>query len=157
MKICLISLQHHARFTYDETKKRYQVIDSGSRNGTFLNGKRLSVAKQESEPREVAHGSIVHIGGTKLLCHVHNGNETCGHCEPGLVQQSNSLDESKICKKTLHKDELRRLRQKFGIDKDNVTSGSQLASGYQDRAQARRQHVGSSHHFDKTQQSSVHT
>ncbi|XP_011332504.1 angiogenic factor with G patch and FHA domains 1 isoform X2 [Ooceraea biroi] len=149
--------KHHARFTYDETKKRYHVIDSGSRNGTFLNGKRLSVAKQESEPCEIAHGSIVQIGGTKLLCHIHNGNETCGHCEPGLVQQSNNLDENKISKKTLHKDELRRLRHKFGIDKDNVTSGSQLASGYQDRAQARRQHVGSSHHYDKTQQSSIHT
>jgi len=142
---------------YDEIKKRYQVIDSGSRNGTFLNSKRLSVAKQESEPHEIVHGSIVQIGGTKLLCHIHNGNETCGHCEPGLVQQSSNLDENKISKKILHKDELRRLRHKFGVDKDTVTSGSQLASGYQDRAQARRQHVGSSHHYDKTQQSSVDT
>ncbi|CAL1681908.1 unnamed protein product [Lasius platythorax] len=148
--------KYHARFIYDETKKQYHIIDSGSRNGTFLNGKRLSVAKQESEAHEITHGSIIKIGGTKLLCHIHNGNETCGHCEPGLVQQNINLDENKASKKKLHKEELRRLKHKFGFAKDNV-SNSQLASGYQDRAEARRQHVGSSHHRDKTEQSSVHT
>jgi hypothetical protein len=65
------------------------MIDFGSRNGTFLNGKRLSVAKQESDPHEVIHGSLLQVGGTKLLCHIHAGQETCGHCEPGLVQQAN--------------------------------------------------------------------
>ncbi|XP_067203473.1 angiogenic factor with G patch and FHA domains 1 isoform X3 [Linepithema humile] len=149
--------KHHARFSYDETKKQYQMIDSGSRNGTFLNGKRLSVAKQESEPHEITHGSVIKIGETKLLCHIHNGNETCGHCEPGLIQQNINLDENKVSKKELYKEELRRLKYKFGIEKNNVLSGSQLASGYQDRAQARRQHVGSLHHHAKTQQSSIHT
>lgn len=133
------------------------MIDSGSRNGTFLNGKRLSVAKQESEPHDIMHGSIIKVGATKLLCHIHNGNETCGHCEPGLVQRNVSLDGNKASKKKLHKEELRRLKHKFGVEKGNVMSSSQLASGYQDRAQARRQHIGSLHHHAKTQQSSVHT
>ncbi|XP_011067127.1 PREDICTED: angiogenic factor with G patch and FHA domains 1 isoform X3 [Acromyrmex echinatior] len=148
--------KYHARFVYDEIKKQYQVIDSGSRNGTFINGKRLSVAKQESEPHEIIHGSIIKIGGTKLLCHIHNGNETCGYCEPGLVQQNINLNEIKASKTKLYKEELRRLKHKFGIDKDNMSS-SQLATGYQDRAQARRQHVGSSDPHAKTQQSSIHT
>ncbi|KAG5325206.1 AGGF1 factor, partial [Pseudoatta argentina] len=148
--------KYHARFVYDEIKKQYQVIDSGSRNGTFINGKRLSVAKQESEPHEIMHGSIIKIGGTKLLCHIHNGNETCGYCEPGLVQQNINLNENKASKTKLYKEELRRLKHKFGIDKDNMSS-SQLATGYQDRAQARRQHVGSSDPHAKTQQSSIHT
>ncbi|XP_011688023.1 PREDICTED: angiogenic factor with G patch and FHA domains 1 isoform X1 [Wasmannia auropunctata] len=149
--------KYHARFIYDEAKKQYQVIDSGSRNGTFINGKRLSVAKQESEPHEITHGSVIKIGGTKLLCHIHNGNETCGHCEPGLVQQNINLNENKALKTKLHKEELRRLKHKFGIENDNVISSSQLASGYQDRAQARRQHVGSSDPHAKTQQSSIYT
>ncbi|KAL6428657.1 hypothetical protein ACFW04_007930 [Cataglyphis niger] len=149
--------KYHARFTYDEIKKQYHVIDSGSRNGTFLNGKRLSVAKQESEAHEITHGSIIKIGETKLLCHIHNGNETCGHCEPGLVQQNISFDENKVSKKELHKEELRRLKHKFGFVKDNVMFNSQLGSGYQDRALARRQQVGSSHHLVKTEQSSIHT
>ncbi|XP_076379183.1 angiogenic factor with G patch and FHA domains 1 isoform X4 [Megalopta genalis] len=149
--------KHHARLIYDENKKMYQIIDSGSRNGTLLNGKRLSVAKQESDFHEVTHGSIIQVGSTKLLCHIHNGNETCGHCEPGLVQQCSSTEENKTSKKTLHKQELRRLKHKFGVEKDNVTAASQLASGYQDRAQSRRQCIGSLNHHAKTQQSSMDT
>ncbi|CAL7948507.1 unnamed protein product [Xylocopa violacea] len=149
--------KHHARFVYNEDKKVYEITDMGSRNGTFLNGKRLSVAKQESEPHEVLHGSVVQVGTTKLLCHIHNGNETCGHCEPGLVQQGNNAEESKASKKEQHKQELKRLKYKFGVEKDNVASASQVASGYQDRAQNRRQCVGSLNHHAKTQQSSVDT
>ncbi|XP_017758221.1 PREDICTED: angiogenic factor with G patch and FHA domains 1 [Eufriesea mexicana] len=147
--------KHHARFVYNEDKKIYEIIDLGSRNGTFLNSKRLSVAKQESEPHEVTHGSIVQVGTTKLLCHIHNGNETCGHCEPGLVQQSNNAEENKASKKEQHKQELKRLKYKFGVEKDNVATASQLALGYQDRAQSRRQCVGSLNHHAKTQQSSM--
>ncbi|XP_076637730.1 angiogenic factor with G patch and FHA domains 1 isoform X4 [Colletes latitarsis] len=147
--------KHHARFSYDEDKKVYQIIDLGSRNGTFLNGKRLSVAKQESDLHEVLHGSIIQVGSTKLLCHIHNGNETCGHCEPGLVQHNSIMEENKTSKKDLYKQELRRLKHKFGVEKDNIATASQLASGYQDRAQNRRHFVGSSNHHAKTHQSST--
>ena len=147
--------KHHARVVYNEDSKVYQIIDLGSRNGTFLNGKRLSAAKQESDYHEVSHGSIIQVGNTKLLCHIHNGNETCGHCEPGLVQQNSSAEESKASKKDLHKLELRRLKHKFGVEKDNVATASQVASGYQDRAHSRRQCIGSSNHHAKTQQSSM--
>ncbi|XP_076646216.1 uncharacterized protein LOC143355341 isoform X3 [Halictus rubicundus] len=149
--------KHHARLIYDESKKVYHIVDSGSRNGTLLNGKRLSVAKQESDFHEVTHGSTIQVGSTKLLCHIHNGNETCGHCEPGLVQQCSSAEENKTSKKTLHKQELRRLKHKFGVEKDNVATASQLALGYQDRAHSRRQCIGSLDHHAKTQQSSMDT
>lgn len=147
--------KHHARILFNEDKKIYEITDMGSRNGTFLNGKRLSVAKQESESYEISHGSIVQVGTTKLLCHIHNGNETCGHCEPGLLQQNNNAEENKGSKKEQYKQELRRLKHKFGVEKDNVASASQLASGYQDRAQNRRQCIGSLNHHAKTQQSSM--
>ncbi|XP_046753869.1 angiogenic factor with G patch and FHA domains 1 isoform X2 [Diprion similis] len=147
--------KQHARFQYDEVNKRYEIIDLGSRNGTILNGKRLSVAKQESEPFEIVHGSIIQVGCTKLLCHIHNGHETCGHCEPGLVQQNVNIEGSTARKQNQHKSELRRLKYKFGVEKNNVKTSSQLAAGYQDRAQARRVLVGSLNHHAKTQQSSV--
>ncbi|XP_046464940.1 angiogenic factor with G patch and FHA domains 1 isoform X2 [Neodiprion pinetum] len=147
--------KQHARFQYDEINKRYEIIDLGSRNGTILNGKRLSVAKQESEPFEIVHGSIIQVGGTKLLCHIHNGHETCGHCEPGLVQQNVNAEGSTTKKQNQHKSELRRLKYKFGVEKNNVKTSSQVAAGYQDRAQARRVLVGSLNHHAKTQQSSV--
>lgn len=149
--------KYHARIRYDEDEKHYHIIDSGSRNGTFLNGKRLSVAKQESDPHEIIHGSIVQVGCTKLLCHIHNGYETCGYCEPGLVQQNVSIEGSTTSKKDQHKSELRRLKHKFGVEKNNVAYASQVGTGYQDRAQARRDYVGSSNHHVKTQQSSLNT
>lgn len=149
--------KHHARLFYNDATNSYLIVDSGSRNGTFLNGKRLSVAKQESESHEIVHGSIIQVGGTKLLCHIHSGNETCGHCEPGLVQHSVNAEESVISRKDLHKQELRRLKSKFGIEKDNIVTASQLGIGYQDRAQARRQFVGSLNHHAKIEQSSIET
>lgn len=78
--------KHHIRFTFDEDKGNFLVTDMGSRNGTILNGKRMSSSKQESEALEVVHGSSIQIGSTVLLCHVHSGHQTCGHCEPGLIQ-----------------------------------------------------------------------
>lgn len=79
--------KYHAKFTFDEDKGRFLVTDMGSRNGTVLNGNRISSSKQESEALEVVHGSSLQIGSTVLLCHIHTGHQTCGHCEPGLIQK----------------------------------------------------------------------
>lgn len=46
----------------------------------------MSSSKQESDPMEIVHGSKIQIGSTILLCHIHEGSQTCGHCEPGLLQ-----------------------------------------------------------------------
>lgn len=129
----------------------------GSRNGTILNNKRLSVAKYESNPHEVMHGSVIQVGCTKLLCHIHSGHETCGSCEPGLLQCIADVDESYISKKKQHKSELRRLKTKFGVENDNADVASQVAAGYHDRALIRRICFGSSDHHTKTQQSSLDT
>lgn len=140
---------------YNEEKRVYEIIDLGSRNGTLLNGNRLSAAKQESEPSEIVHGSILQMNSTKLLCHIHNGYETCGHCEPGLIQSDDIAGDNITPIKNRHQLELRRLKSKFGVDKDNTQSASRLASGYKDRAQTRRKVVGSSSSHVKTQQSSL--
>lgn len=78
--------KHHATISFDKEKNKYMIVDLGSRNGTILNGKRMSASKQESEAQEIVHGSTVQIGMSKLLCHIHKGQQTCGHCEPGLIQ-----------------------------------------------------------------------
>ena len=115
------------------------------------------MAKHESDPNEVMHGSVVQVGSTKLLCHIHSGHETCGNCEPGLLQHSSIVEETFISKKKQHKSELRRLKTKFGVESNNIDVASQVAEGYQDRAQARRVFIGSSDHHSKTQQSSLDT
>ncbi|KAJ4443091.1 hypothetical protein ANN_04741 [Periplaneta americana] len=151
--------KHHAKFTFDETSEKYYLIDFGSRNGTYLNGKRLSVAKQESEPFEVIHGSLLQVGGTKLLCHIHAGKETCGHCEPGLVQQASvTPGEDKTTpqsKKHSHKTELRRIRRKFGLESSESNIKAISVPGYEDRAQIRRDTVGSQDDSEKTQIASL--
>lgn len=80
--------KHHLKFLYDKEANHYCIIDLGSRNGTLLNGKRMTPSKQESEPMEITHGSKIQVGSTILLCHIHNGNHTCRYCEPGLTSVS---------------------------------------------------------------------
>lgn len=79
--------KHHLKVSYNTDSSKYMIVDLGSRNGTFLNAKRLSSSKQESEPIEIPHGSKLQIGSTTLLCHIHEGTQTCGHCEPGLLME----------------------------------------------------------------------
>ena len=79
----------HARVA--RTGGKFFLSDLGSRNGTFVNGKRVSPSKVESaEPVEIGHKSELQIGTTTLMCHVHPGRETCLECEPGVVQGCDS-------------------------------------------------------------------
>ncbi|CAG2060316.1 unnamed protein product, partial [Timema podura] len=113
--------KHHAKFTFDEAEGKYFIVDFGSRNGTYLNGERLSVALRESEPHEVLHGSILQLGSTKLLCHIHMGRET----------------------------------RKFGLESSEPDMTAINKPGYEDRAQIRRNTVGSTDHNEKTQVASL--
>ncbi|XP_018562165.1 angiogenic factor with G patch and FHA domains 1 isoform X2 [Anoplophora glabripennis] len=148
--------KHHLKFTFDKGNGNYFVTDVGSRNGTLLNNKRMSPSKQESDPIHVKHGSKIQIGSTVLLCHIHDGNHTCGHCEPGLVQCTKVTSDKRIYKATRaerHKKELKLLRKKCGIV--SYDEDPKLASGYTDRAQQRRETVGSQNPHEKTQVASL--
>lgn len=89
----------HAEIKFNKDTNSYQIIDLGSQNGTILNGKRISDAKQKSQPVDVVHGSLIQFGSTKLLCHIHDGQKTCGHCEPGLIQAETTVKSGKIINK----------------------------------------------------------
>lgn len=84
-------LQHHAKVSFSEEDKCYSLVDLGSRNGTYVDGKRISVALRESEPVPLHHGTMMKVGCTRLECHVHAGRDTCPQCEPGCAQPSKSL------------------------------------------------------------------
>ncbi|XP_066996909.2 angiogenic factor with G patch and FHA domains 1 isoform X2 [Anabrus simplex] len=153
----------HAKFTFNETEKMFFVADFGSCNGTYLNGTRLSSSKEESESYVLLHGSVLEVGGTKLLCHIHCGRETCGHCEPGLIQPAPSSSEhliqmaqSRRSLKTEHKKEVDRIKRKFGLVQGRPNFPEKQTSNYEDRAQIRRETVGSQHHSEKTASSSVY-
>nr|CAD7402822.1 unnamed protein product [Timema cristinae] len=149
--------KHHAKFTFDEAQGKYFIVDFGSRNGTYLNGERLSVALRESDPHEVSHGNILQLGSTKLLCHIHMGRETCKQCEPGLVQGTKEVTADKFSESRgkQFKKELKRLRRKFGLESSEPDMTAINKPGYEDRAQIRRNTVGSTDHNEKTQVASL--
>lgn len=124
--------KYHLKFSYDENQSGYNCIDLGSRNGTFINGKRMSNAKQESEPMELPHGAVLQIGQTKLLCHIHDGLTTCGQCEPGLltnnsatayvdhVESSNSAKSKQCNVGDDHKRQLKNLKKRYGLQDESM-------------------------------------
>ncbi|CAH2089469.1 unnamed protein product [Euphydryas editha] len=148
--------RNHLDINYDMDKRMYLAVDLGSKNGTILNGIRMSESQERSTPIEVVHGSTIQLGETKLLCHIHAGNDTCGHCEPGLIMETQEKEKvayTRTCSvQKQHQLELARLKNKY--------APKQLAieeTAYNDRAQARREKVGSSHHSEKTQSSDINT
>ncbi|CAH1164656.1 unnamed protein product [Phaedon cochleariae] len=147
--------KHHLKITFDKESSQYLVVDLGSRNGTLLNGKRISSSKQESDPVAVTHGSKIQIGSTIFLCHVHEGNQTCGHCEPGLIQ-SKEEEIQKVDNTTRtdrYRKELKNLRMMYGVA--HAEDDTKLAKGYTDRAQKRRETIGSQNPHEKTQTASI--
>lgn len=119
--------KYHLKFTFDVDSAEYKCIDLGSRNGTVMNGKRMSNAKQESDAMPLKHGTVLQIGQTKLLCHIHDGHSTCGHCEPGLfktqIPETNSnhvVDVAEIPKTSNpaheHRRQLKNLKKRYGLE-----------------------------------------
>ncbi|XP_068620277.1 angiogenic factor with G patch and FHA domains 1-like isoform X2 [Battus philenor] len=147
--------RNHLDIRYNSERDVYLATDLGSKNGTILNGTRMSECQDISVPMEVVHGSVIQMGETKLLCHIHPGNETCGHCEPGLLMETEEKERKVAYTRTCsvqrqYQLELARLKNKYAKPPLAIE-----AEAYNDRAQARRDTVGSSHHAEKTQSSDV--
>lgn len=125
--------KYHLKFVYDANQSGYTCTDLGSRNGTFMNGKRMSNAKQESEPMKLLHGTVLQIGQTKLLCHIHDGHSTCGQCEPGLLganlpsiygecadEASSGSGKQKSANVSAdHKRQLKNLKKRYGLQDES--------------------------------------
>lgn len=124
-----LHFQFHLTFKYNATLAVYECVDMGSRNGTLLDGHRMSNAKQESEPLPVVHNSIIQLSQTKLLFHVHDGYATCDQCEPGLnvVAQPTGSGATEASgggtSQLTHKQELKQIRKRYGLA-DDSESGS---------------------------------
>lgn len=113
----------HLKINYDEKQSVYQIQDVGSRNGTILNGLRMSPAQVESRVINLNHGSVLQFSQTKLLCHIHDGNATCGQCEPGLITQEVDDEPSEMMGSDTgvlsHKTVLKRIQQKYGLENES--------------------------------------
>ncbi|XP_028174235.1 angiogenic factor with G patch and FHA domains 1 isoform X1 [Ostrinia furnacalis] len=147
--------RNHLDIRYDLASRTYMAMDLGSKNGTILNGMRMSESQVVSKPIEIIHGSILQLGETKLLCHIHPGKDTCGHCEPGLLLETEEKEKKAAYTRTCsvqkqHQLELARLKNKYAPQPKAIEE-----TAYNDRAQARRTKVGSSHHAEKTQSADI--
>lgn len=112
--------QHHLTISYDRKKKRYQCVDLGSKNGTILNGARMSASQQESKTIGIPHGSVMELSQTKLLFHIHEGHNTCAECEPGFyVQAETSAEAVEKITPISRKEELKRIQKRYGLETES--------------------------------------
>lgn len=110
----------HLRFTYNTDKDRYECIDIGSRNGTLLNGMRMSETGVKSKQIALPHDSVIELNKTRILCHIHEGHTTCDKCEPGIVQKTREAPTISAAVEVLsHKAALKQLQKRYGLESES--------------------------------------
>ncbi|XP_032405860.1 angiogenic factor with G patch and FHA domains 1 isoform X2 [Xiphophorus hellerii] len=148
----------HAEVYFDQEQQSYMLVDQGSQNGTVINGNRILQPKTKSEPHALMHGDEVKMGETVLSFHIHSGTDTCDGCEPGQVMahiSKHRRDESaeapglgKEDKESLRQKELKQMKAKYGLQSKEEIKALRNPK-YRDRAESRRQNVGSEGVFQR--------
>lgn len=149
----------HAEVYFDQEQQSYMLVDQGSQNGTVINGNRILQPKTKSEPHALMHGDEVKMGETVLSFHIHSGNDTCDGCEPGQVMAHLSKHKredntgpalTKEDKESLRQKELKQMKAKYGLQSGDFEETKALKNPkYKDRAESRRQTVGSEGAFQR--------
>lgn len=149
----------HAEVYFDVELQSYVLVDQGSQNGTVINGNRILQPKTKCDPCILEHGDEIKMGETVLSFHIHTGNDTCDGCEPGQVLAHLSLNKkeewsgpvlSKEEKEVVRQKELKHIKVKYGLKNSDYEGAKALKnSKYKDRAQKRRQTVGSEGTFQR--------
>ncbi|KAL0965335.1 hypothetical protein UPYG_G00279920 [Umbra pygmaea] len=151
----------HAEVYYDQEHQCYMIVDQGSQNGTVLNGNRILQPKAKCDPFPLTHGDEVKMGDTVLSFHIHYGTDTCDGCEPGQVmahlgkhQKNQPLQtgpaKTKEDKEVLRQKELKQMKVKYGLKSSEYEEAKALKNPkYVDRAESRRQTVGSEGAFQR--------
>uniref|UniRef100_A0A8C7WSN9 Angiogenic factor with G patch and FHA domains 1 n=1 Tax=Oryzias sinensis TaxID=183150 RepID=A0A8C7WSN9_9TELE len=149
----------HAEVYFDQEHQAYMLVDQGSQNGTVINGNRILQPKTKSEPRPLMHGDEVKMGETVLSFHIHSGTDTCDGCEPGQVMAHLSKHKreeppgpglAKEDKESLRQKELKQMKAKYGLQSTEYEETKSVKNPkYRDRAESRRQTVGSEGAFQR--------
>ncbi|CAG01869.1 unnamed protein product, partial [Tetraodon nigroviridis] len=149
----------HAEVYFDQEQQSYVLVDQGSQNGTVINGNRILQPKTKCEPQALMHGDEVKMGETVLSFHIHSGTDTCDGCEPGQVMAhlSRHKTEEKLGpvltkedKETKRQKELRQMKAKYGLQSNEYEETKTLKNPkYKNRAESRRQTVGSEGAFQR--------
>ncbi|KAM9362352.1 angiogenic factor with G patch and FHA domains 1 [Symphorus nematophorus] len=149
----------HAEVYFDQEQQSYMLVDQGSQNGTTINGNRILQPKTKCEPHALMHGDEVKMGETVLSFHIHSGTDTCDGCEPGQVMAHLSKHRreeqtgpalTKEDKEALRQKELKQMKAKYGLQSTEYEETKALKNPkYKDRAESRRQTVGSEGVFQR--------
>nr|XP_046224203.1 angiogenic factor with G patch and FHA domains 1-like isoform X3 [Oncorhynchus gorbuscha] len=151
----------HAEVYFDQDQQCYMLVDQGSQNGTVLNGNRILQPNAKCDPCPLTHGDEVKMGETVLSFHIHAGTDTCDGCEPGQVmahlskhQRNQPLQTgpapTKEDKELLRQKELKQMKVKYGLKSAEYEEDKALRNPrYVDRAESRRQTVGSEGVFQR--------
>ncbi|AWP03159.1 putative angiogenic factor with G patch and FHA domains 1 [Scophthalmus maximus] len=149
----------HAEVHFDQGQQSYMLVDQGSQNGTVINGNRILQPKAKCEPHALMHGDEVKMGETVLSFHIHSGTDTCDGCEPGQVMAHLSKHRraettgptlTKEDKEALRQKELKQMKAKYGLQSSEYEEVKAVRNPkYQDRAESRRQTVGSEGAFQR--------
>ncbi|XP_078139872.1 angiogenic factor with G patch and FHA domains 1 isoform X1 [Centroberyx gerrardi] len=149
----------HAEVYFDQSQQSYMLVDQGSQNGTVINGNRILQPKTKCEPYALTHGDEVKMGETVLSFHIHSGTDTCDGCEPGQVMAHLSKHRreekagpalTKEDKEALRQKELKQMKAKYGLQSSEYEEAKALRNPkYKDRAESRRQTVGSEGVFQR--------
>ncbi|KAF7668595.1 hypothetical protein LDENG_00002030 [Lucifuga dentata] len=149
----------HAEVYFDQNQQSYMLVDQGSQNGTIINGNRILQPKTKCEPYTLTHGDEVKMGETVLSFHIHSGTDTCDGCEPGQVMahlskhrtaENAGLAVTKEDKEALRQKELKQMKAKYGLQSTEYEEAKALKNTkYKDRAESRRQTVGSEGAFQR--------
>ncbi|TKS70886.1 Angiogenic factor with G patch and FHA domains 1 [Collichthys lucidus] len=149
----------HAEVHFDQEQQCYMLVDQGSQNGTVINGNRILQPKTKCEPHALMHGDEVKMGETVLSFHIHSGTDTCDGCEPGQVmahigkhrrEEQTGPTLTKEDKEALRQKELKQMKAKYGLQSNEFEEAKALRkSKYKDRAESRRQTVGSEGVFQR--------
>ncbi len=99
------------------------------------------------------------LNKTKLLCHIHDGINTCDACEPFSYIKSKAEPKPVEAPSLTHKEQLKLLQKRYGLQSEKYSEkqGGTSSKNYVDRAEKRRVKVGSLHDGEKTQQASLDT
>lgn len=149
----------HAEVYFDQEQQCYMLIDQGSQNGTVINGNRILQPKVRCDPWPLTHGDEVKMGETVLSFHIHTGTDTCDGCEPGQIiahlnrhkkEETSGSVLSKEDKEIQRQKELKMMKVKYGLKNSDYEEQKVVKnSRYKDRAENRRQMVGSEGTFQR--------
>uniref|UniRef100_A0A8C1IRJ9 Angiogenic factor with G patch and FHA domains 1 n=1 Tax=Cyprinus carpio TaxID=7962 RepID=A0A8C1IRJ9_CYPCA len=150
----------HAEVYFDQEQQCYMLTDQGSQNGTNVNMFSVSLQpKVRCDPCPLTHGDEVKMGETVLSFHIHMGTDTCDGCEPGQIiahlsrhkkDDTSGTVLSKEDKELQRQKELKMMKVKYGLKSSDYEEQKALKnSRYKDRAENRRQTVGSEGTFQQ--------